>query len=151
MEKVDVLGSILKLFEDFLKIELPTTVLRSCVKQKEWFKGIVLSTAFFEVVGKRILVDKFKEKIRPERFEHLQSVDQIITLLFVSKVIDQSIYTKMIKVNSYRNDIVHIGTLLEPKLDSKEAESIINNAIDCLELLIKKMGELAHVSQANKT
>jgi len=135
------LALVQKLFEDFLGIQLPTDVLRDCIKQKEWFKGIVLSTAFFEIVGKRILSGKFKEKIRSKRFERLQSVDRIIMLLFVSGTIDQPTYCKMVEVNSFRNDIVHIETLSEPKLNPKEAEKTINKAISCLELLMKKMVE----------
>jgi hypothetical protein len=136
-----ILALIYKLFEEFLGIRLPADVLKDCIRQKEWFKGVVLSTTFFEIVGKMILSLKFKEEIRSEKFERLQSVDQIIMLLFVSGVIDQPIYCKMIEVNSFRNDMVHIETLTEPKLNPKEAEQTINKAINCLELLMKKIGE----------
>lgn len=125
-----------------LGLRSPIEVLRDCIKQKEWFKGIVLSTAFFEGVGERLLSAHFKETISPDKIENLRSVEKIIILLFASGIIDQPIYTKMIEVNDFRNDIVHLRTLeapTDPKLQPKKAERIIEKAIACLQDLCKRI------------
>ena len=62
----------------------PIKVLRKCIEQREWFKGVVLSTAFFEGIGRTVLLDEFKDKIDSKRIEHLR-LEQIIMLLYASE------------------------------------------------------------------
>ena len=40
----------------------PITALEDCLKRKEWFKGVILSTTFFEAIGKRVLVDALEKR-----------------------------------------------------------------------------------------
>lgn len=112
-------------------------ILGECIKNREWFKGVVLSTAFLEVIGMGLLQSHFSGKIKPERIEHLR-FEQMVMLLYASEIIEQPIYSKMIEVNQFRNDIVHFKTLLPPKLPPKKAEANIKKAVTCLKPLIKE-------------
>lgn len=135
---IKVLGEMLK---EYLMqkwgLKDPIEVLEDCIKHGEWFKGIVLSTTFIEGVGKMVLVSHFKGTISEEKINGIRSVERSIIFLYASKIIDQPTYTKMIEVNEYRNDIVHIEPFTEPYLEPKEAERIIRKAISCLEALFK--------------
>ncbi|UCH32421.1 MAG: hypothetical protein JSV05_03315 [Candidatus Bathyarchaeota archaeon] len=120
-------------------IENPVQVLKDCIEKKEWFKGIVLSTAFFEGLGIAILKDQFRDKIAPKNFDRMRSVQQIIILLFASGLIRQHTYSKMLEVNEFRNNLVHFpfGAPQQP-LKAKEAQRIIRKAISCLKILGKQ-------------
>ena len=99
-----------------------------------------MSTAFFEGIGKAILQDRFQDRIASRKFKHIQSVDRIILLLYISGRIKQPTYSKMVEVNRFRNAVVHfpLGTPQEP-LKPEEAKRIIQKAISCLKILIKKV------------
>jgi len=75
---------IAEVWQDVLKrwgISEPTVVLNECIERGEWFKGIVLSTAFFEGVGRKILENDLKGKIKPERLNNL-GLELIIMFLY---------------------------------------------------------------------
>lgn len=128
------------LLKAYWAISDPVQVLRQCIKDEEWFRGIVLSTAFFEGIGKAILQGHFQDRIASKKFKHIQSVDRIILLLYVSGRIKKPTYSKMVEVNKFRNAVVHfpLGTPQEP-LEPEEAKRIIHKAISCLKILIKKV------------
>jgi hypothetical protein len=44
-------------------VESPTKTLKETIKNKEWFKGIVLSVTYFEHFGILMLKEHFKGKI----------------------------------------------------------------------------------------
>ena len=144
-ELVSALAPIVQAFFEFLMkrwgIRDPITVLTECIEQREWFKGIVLSTAFFEGMRRKVLLDHFKGRMCPERIEHLRSLEQIIMFLYASGIIDQSTYSKMIEVNKFRNNLVHLEPFTEPKLQPRAAEKTIEKAISCLCPLIEKWSE----------
>jgi hypothetical protein len=120
----------------------PVVVLRECIENREWFKGIVLSTAFLEGLGKYVVTSYFKGRIRAERIEHLR-LEQIIILLYASRMIDHSIYVKMMKIKDFRNRIVHIEPFAEPNLQSKKAKQTIEKAIFCFESLVEWLPKIA--------
>ena len=138
------LAPIARAFVEFLMerwgIRDPIEVLKECIEHREWFKGIVLSTAFFEGIGKNVLVNHFEGQIKSERIEHLR-LEHIIMFLYTTKIIDQDTYSRMIKVKVFRNNIVHLDPFTELKLKPKEAEDIIGEAIICLSPLIKILFE----------
>lgn len=120
----------------------PTDVLRECVEKKEWFKGIVLSATFLEGIGSRVLSLHFARQIREEKIERLQ-LNLIIVLLYASRIIDHSTYSKMVEINQYRNDIVHTKEpFSEPEPRAKDAKRIIEMAITCLSKLIYEYDEV---------
>ncbi len=124
-------GTIVKLLELWitrLKLEAPIPTLREAIKQKQWFSGIVMSTAFFEVWGLELLKEKFQGKIADDRLERLR-LEEIILLLYSSKIIDQRTYTKMMEVKEVRNRIVHNPYKL---LELEKPETLISKAVDCL-------------------
>jgi len=133
--------SIVKALMSYWGIRDPTDVLRECIKKREWFKGVVLSTTFFEGIGKRLLIEYFKNKVGSEKFERVRSTEQIIIFLYISEIIDQKTYCKMMEVNKFRNDIVHIEVFAEPRLNPRKARRIIKKAIACLKTLIEKMAK----------
>lgn len=118
----------------------PTDELKECIEREEWFKGVVLTTTFFEALGKRILVDSLKEKVKPNKLDNWK-LDQIIIALFALKIIDQRTYSKMMKIKKFRNNIVHLDPLIKPKISSDEAKKTINAGIECIEILFEKWSE----------
>ena len=143
-----VLLILAKVLEKIWEVANPIQKLEKCIKDKEWFKGIVLSTAFFEGVGTIVLSTHFKGHIAPEKIEHIRSLDQIILLLYASEIIDQSTYSKMIEVNQFRNNLVHIKPFAIPqKIQPKKAKRIIKKAIVCLEALMEKWAETKRLEE----
>jgi len=115
----------------------PIIELEECIERKEWFKGIVLSTTFFEAIGKRVLMDALKDKIPSNRLENLR-LEQVIIFLFSIEKIDQSMYSKMMEVRKFRNNLVHLDPFKKPKIQPQIAKKMMENAIDCISLLIEE-------------
>lgn len=109
----------------------PRQILVDTIKNKEWFKGLVLSAAFFEHFGFHALRTLYEDEISEGNLKHLD-LAHIIVLLFGSKLIDQPTYSKMTEVRKKRNDLVHKPFVVIPP---KEAEKLIQKAIECLEYL----------------
>lgn len=139
------ISELVRAFFEFLMerwgIHDPIKVLQECIEHREWFKGIVLSTAFLEGIGKTVLVDYFEDQIKPERIEHLR-LEQIIMFLYASRIIDESTYSTMMEIKDYRNNIVHLEPFTRPRLQPKEAEKIIEKTISCLEPLSEKWAKI---------
>jgi|GEM_PF-3774351 len=134
---------IAEVWQDVLKrwgISEPTVVLNECIERGEWFKGIVLSTAFFEGVGRKILENDLKGKIKPERLNNL-GLELIIMFLYALGKIDQTTYCKMMEIKGFRNDIVHLEPFTEQEIQPEKAKKIIEKAIGCIEHLIRKFDE----------
>lgn len=115
----------------------PIKGLRESIKDERWLEGVVLSTTFLEGIGISVLKGRFKGQIEPERIEHLR-VEQIIMFLYASGIISQSIYSKMVEVNRFRNEQVHKKDFTPLKLRPDKAEEIVKKAIICLKTLIKE-------------
>ena len=112
----------------------PIKTLREAIENKEWFKGIVLSVTYFEHFGLLKLKEHFEGKIDIGKLKHL-GVERMLILLYGSDLIDSNIYTKMMKIRKKRNDLVHGSWTQHIKLDSHDAEGLIEQAIECLEIL----------------
>ena len=112
----------------------PIKTLREAIKNKEWFKGIVLSVTYFEHFGLLKLKEHFKDKIDIDKLKHL-GVERMLILLYGSDLIDSNIYSKMMKIRKKRNDLVHGSWTQQIKLDPHDAEGLIKQAIECLEIL----------------
>lgn len=134
----EFMSTITGILEKMWEISSPIPVLENCIRHKEWFKGVVLSTAFLEGIGVRVLSGHFKGHITPEKFEHIRSVEQITVLLYASGIINQSIYSKMLKINKFRNDLVHAKPYSPQIMKPEKAKKIIKKAIACLKVLIEK-------------
>jgi len=115
----------------------PIISLEECLKRKEWFKGVILSTTFFEAIGKRVLVDALKDKIKQNKLENLR-LEQVIMFLFSIGKIEQSTYSKMMEVKKFRNNLVHLDPFTIPKIQPKKAKKMIETAIECMSLLIEE-------------
>ena len=112
----------------------PIKTLKEAIKNNEWFKGIVLSVTYFEHFGLLKLKEHFKGKIGIDKLEYL-GVEQMVILLYGSSLIDSNIYSKMTKIRKKRNDLVHGSWTQHIELDPHDAEGLIKQAIECLELL----------------
>ena len=129
--KVDIESVLAQLVEGLVRA--PIKILKNSIKNEEWFKGIILSTVLFEIIGQLQLQNHFEGKIKPQRFERL-GLEQIIMFLFASELIDQPTYTKMMEVRRSRNRLVHrLGEGLT--LDPKQAKATIIKTIKCLKAL----------------
>lgn len=117
--------------EFLLAKKSPRDILEDTIEKGEWFKGIVLSAAFFEHFGSLRLRNHFQGTISEDKIKNL-TLMEIIIFLFGLKLIAQPSYTKMIRVKEKRNDLVH-----EPftKVDPEEAKHLIQDAIECLKEL----------------
>lgn len=109
----------------------PRKVITDALRNKEWFKGIVLSATYFEHFGLEKLRAHFKGKISEERLNGL-SLESIITLLFGCGLIDQNTYTRMIEVKDRRNAFVH-QPWANITITDQEGEIILKKALQCLE------------------
>lgn len=128
------LAAVLKLFKvwiELLKFEAPIPTLREAIEQEQWFSGIVMGTAFFEVWGLELLKEKFEGKISADKLERLR-LEEIILFLYSSEIIDQPTYAKMMELKEARNKIVHNPYEL---LELDKPKILIEKAIDCLKAL----------------
>jgi DNA-binding MltR family transcriptional regulator len=80
------------------------------------------------------LKEHFKGKIGNDKLEHL-GVEQMLILLYGSGLIDSNMYSKMTKIRKKRNDLVHGSWTQHITLDPHDAEGLIKQAIECLEIL----------------
>ncbi len=114
-----------------ITIHDPKKVLRNCLKDKEWFEGIVLSATYFEYYAKKRIETRLKGKIDSQRIDWL-NLEALTILAFGLQIIDQSVYCKIIEVKDKRNDLVHEPwTILE--LKETEARHLLEKGIECLE------------------
>lgn len=120
----------------------PIVILNDCIGKEEWFKGIVLSTAYFEGVGRLVLTASLEDKISDKRLKYC-NLEQIILLLFASGNIDQKTYSLMMEVKNYRNKLVHIDLYEEVQLQPKQAKKKIKKAIKCIESLYETLSKIA--------
>ena len=112
----------------------PIKTLKEAIKNNEWFKGIVLSVTYFEHFGLLKLKEHFKGKIDEGKLKDL-GVEQMIILLYGSGLIDGNTYSKMTKIRKKRNKLVHGSWTQHIELDPHDAERLIKQAIECLEIL----------------
>ena len=131
MSFIHVIITLLELWVTRLKFEAPIPMLKEAIEQKQWFSGVVMGTAFFEVWGLVLLKEHFKGKISEGKLKDLR-LEEIILLLYGSKIIDQPTYTKIMEVKDVRNKIVHNPYKL---LELDKPETLIEKAIDCLKAL----------------
>jgi len=129
----------------------PLDRLRETIDKKEWFKGLILSTTFFEMCGFIILTSYFElrkkgpehRKIVTEFFKRI-SVSKLLQLLYLCDFIELGTYRKMNAINKERNLWVHrkkhekngVAYLIgvEQK-DIKKIMKLISDAINCLKEL----------------
>ena len=117
-------------------VESPIKTLEETIKNKEWFKGIVLSVTYFEHFGVLQLKEHFKGKIflDENKLKHL-GVEKMIILLYGSGLIDGNTYSKMMEIKKKRIKLVHDPWTQQIELDPHDAEKLIEKAIECLEIL----------------
>lgn len=139
-ERKDQIRIGLNLSGSYVTLVDPTIrVLQDCIKNKEWCKGIVFATTFFEHFGFHRLDELYREKLCSEDLRRL-NLGEIIILLFVSGVIDKSTYAKMKEISNFRNKIVHgrfkrKKALVILRVDPKKGEQLIKQSIECLDSL----------------
>lgn len=131
MSSFRVVLKVLEVWLEKLKFEAPIPTLRDSIEQKQWFSGIVLGTAFFEVWGVELLKEHFKGKISEDKLENLR-LEEVILLLYSSEIIDQPTYTRIMEVKEVRNKVVHNPYEL---FELDKPESLVEKAIDCLKAL----------------
>lgn len=113
----------------------PLKTLKEAMKDKDWFRGIVLSATYFEAYGKlkiREHLDKNKIIISKEKIEGLK-LNQVITLMYALKIIDMKTYQTMLKIKNKRDDLVH--KIHEIYRIKKEDPKLIQKAYNIIEKL----------------
>lgn len=137
-------------------IQDPIEELKKCIRYKQWFKGMALSTTFFEGIGAKVLLLRFRsqkilrnkkemaqmimaEKMIAEKIEDL-SLNSILILLYALGIIEPSTYLKMVDVNQHRNDMVHkLSPFAKPQ--GRLWRRKIETTIECLPKLIYELHE----------
>jgi len=109
----------------------PRQMLEDAIRERAWFRGIVLSAALFEHFGSFILQNHLHSKVSSERLKRL-TLERIIVFLHALDLIDQPTYGKMFEIKDKRDDLAHKPFA---ELDPEQAESLIRKAIECLEAL----------------
>ncbi|MEM3705974.1 MAG: hypothetical protein QXX59_08725 [Candidatus Bathyarchaeia archaeon] len=111
-------------------VKSPREILEDAIRNGEWFKGIVLSTAFFEHFGSIILERHTNGGIRNNKLK--LTLEKILRLLYDFKLVDESVYLKMQEIRKERNKLVHNPFV---DVDENRSRRLIEDAIGCLEKL----------------
>jgi len=133
--------SFARVLQPFLKQDLtlgikyslkksPREVLEDAIENKEWFKGIVLSSAFFEHFSSAILLKRTDGGIDNNKLE--LSLERLMRLLLDFGLVSIEIYSKMKEIARERNGLVHNPF---KEIDEGAAIRLIKNAIEILESL----------------
>lgn len=117
--------------QHLLAKQSPRDILKDAIKKGEWFKGIILSSAFFEHFGSLKLRENFQGSISDDKIRNF-NLGELIVFLFGLKLLTQNGYSKIMRVKNKRDDLAHYPFA---KTDPKEAERLILDAIDCLKEL----------------
>jgi hypothetical protein len=117
--------------------------LEDLIEERNWFVGVILSTAILEDVGKRKLKRAFKGKIDSKKIERL-TFEQTIIMLLASGLVNAKTYQKLMDIKNVRNDFAHdsfeaMSTFLQTgSTESKSCQkckSVIKKAIFCLKTI----------------
>lgn len=117
----------------------PIPSLENTIKEKDWFKGIVLSATMLERYGCLMLKEQFASKQTKvdEQLERLH-LKEIALFLYGLQKIDETHYEIMLMVNHERNKAVHQTkdrTFFVTREADKKYEPLIRKAIECLKVL----------------
>lgn len=130
--------SLAQVLQPFLKEDLtigikyslqksPREILEDAIKNKEWFKGIVLSTAFFEHFSSAILFKRTNGGINNDKLK--LRLERLVRLLLDFDLVSTSIHSKMQEIAHERNALVHNPF---EEIDEETATRLIKNAIEIL-------------------
>jgi hypothetical protein len=108
----------------------PREILEDAKRNREWFKGIVLSAAFFEHFGSVILEKRTRGGINNKKLK--LDLYRILRLLLDFRIVSEEIHSYMDEIEKERNKLAH-----EPfqSIDEARSRRLIENAIRCLEAL----------------
>lgn len=133
--------SLAQVLQPFLKEDLttgikyslrksPREILEDAIVKKEWFKGIVLSSAFFEHFSSAILLKRTGGGINNAQLK--LSLQRLMRLLHDFHLVSEEIHSKMAEIANERNGLVHNPF---KEIDEETAIRFIKNAIEVLESL----------------
>jgi hypothetical protein len=129
----------------------PLDLLKETIDNQDWFKGLILSTTFFEMFGLIMLNSYFKQgkkgseqhKIVTDFFDRV-GLMKLIQLLYLCGFIELGTYRKMKNIVKERNKWIHRVQRVKKDfiyligVEQKDTEKIMNliaDAIDCLKEL----------------
>jgi len=108
----------------------PREILEDAIRNREWFKGIVLSSAFFEHFSSITLFKRTNDGINNDKLK--LSLRRLMRLLLDFELVSPEIHSKMMEIAQERNGLVHNPF---KEIDEERARRLIRNAIEILELL----------------
>jgi len=131
--------SVASVFTEFLKQDTtigiqyslkksPREILEDAIANSEWFKGIVLSAAFFEHFTSVILKRHTNGGIDNDSLNLRLQI--LLRLLYDFHLVSEEIHSKMQEIKLERNKLVHNPFM---EIDEVKARRLIENAIECLE------------------
>ena len=108
----------------------PREILEDAIENKEWFKGIVLSSAFFEHFSSAILLKRTNGEINNDKLK--LSLERLMRLLLDFGLVSIEMHSKMREIARERDGLVHNPF---KEVDEGAAIRLIQNAIEVLESL----------------
>ena len=129
----------------------PLDLLKETIDNQDWFKGLILSTTFFEMFGLMMLDSYFRQgKKGPEQHKIVADflarlrLMKLIQLLYLCDFIKLETYRKMKNIVKERNKWIHraqrgkrdFAYLIDvEEEDTEKIMNLIADAIDCLKEL----------------
>ena len=125
-------------------------LLEEAVKEEKWFKGLVLSATFFEMIGS-IMLKAYYEQIKGPKHQRKiaeflgrAGFKRIVTLLYLCDLIKPETYSKMVRIVDARGKLIHRVQrktkylVFENEIsreNKKKALKLTADAIECLKEL----------------
>ena len=110
---------------------------------KDYYKAISLCCTLFQKYGKEILLLHSKKTGVDITKKQLKRLETIICELYTRNIIDKTIYEKLNNTRNLRNELQHEDRAIRYSMNqAKEAENVIDQAIECLRLLKGKYDNL---------
>ena len=110
--------------------ESPREILMDTISKKEWFKGIVLSVAFFEHFASALLYKFTNGGINNGELN--LGIERLLRLLLDNGIVSKEIHSKMHEIKLTRNKLVHNPFT---EIDESKAEKLVKRSIEVLESL----------------
>lgn len=108
----------------------PREILQDAIDNGEWFKGIVLASAFFEHFSGAILDKRTNGGINNDKLK--LNLERLLRLLYDFGLVGDPMYSKMQEIKNERNKLVHNPFT---EINEGKAKELVEDAIEVLESL----------------
>jgi hypothetical protein len=131
----------------FVAIPNVEELIQDAIQREDWFSGFSNAVTFFEYWGYyRLYWYCINKKLGLEKEIKSFRVNSIITMLYLTKQIDQDTFGKIRRVIHERNKLVHpisteAGITYRDRKEKDTAIEILESAVACIKELRKGVGK----------